>query len=137
MTTTTAANVDLLRGLYQLLADGDIDQAAEHLTEDFVANQPGRPEPTIGRTPWKQGTQYMRTAFPDLEVTIDEIFGHEDRVVVRVRFEGTHQGPLLDIPPTQRKVAFRSLELYRIEDGKVAEEWVAPDLMDLMRQLTN
>ncbi len=42
----------------------------------------------------------------------------------------------MDIPPTQRKVAFRSLELYRIEDGKVAEEWVAPDTMDLMRQLT-
>ncbi|MFB6723590.1 ester cyclase [Kribbella sp. NPDC056345] len=136
MTTTAAANVDLLRGLYQLLTDGDIDQAAEHLTEDFVANQPGRPEPTIGRDPWKQGTQYMLSAFPDLKVTIDEIFGHEDKVVVRLHFDGTHQGPFVDIPPTQRKVTFRSLELYRIKDGKVAEEWVAPDTMDLMRQLT-
>ncbi|WP_405062964.1 ester cyclase [Kribbella sp. NBC_01505] len=136
MTTTRAANVELLRDLYQLVADGEIDRAAEHLTEDFIANQPGRPDPTIGRAPWKEGTHYMLTAFPDLNPTVEEIFGHEDRVVVRVRFEGTHQGPLMDIPPTHRKVTYTSLELYRLEDGKVAEEWVAPDMLDLLRQLT-
>ncbi|WP_165956920.1 ester cyclase [Kribbella antibiotica] len=136
MTTTTAANVQLLRDLYELVTGGEIDRAAEHLTDDFVANQPGRPAPTIGRAPWKEGTQSMLAAFPDLQATIEEIFGHDNRVVVRLRFEGTHQGPLMSIPPTQRKVTFSSLELYRVEDGKVAEEWVAPDMLGLMHQLT-
>ncbi|TWD82451.1 steroid delta-isomerase-like uncharacterized protein [Kribbella amoyensis] len=133
----TQDNVELLQGLYKLLASGDLDRAAAHLTEDFVAHQPGRPEPSLGRDTWRAGAQHMLDAFPDLRITIDDIFGAGDQVVVRLHFAGTHQGPFLEIPPTQRQVEFASLELYRVEDGQVAEEWVAPDMLGLLRQLTS
>jgi hypothetical protein len=53
----------------------------------------------------------------------------------RVAFRGTHPGAFQGIPPTDKEVAFSSMEFNRVVDGKVEEHWVELDLFGLMRQL--
>ncbi|KOU19059.1 hypothetical protein ADK52_29415 [Streptomyces sp. WM6372] len=125
-----------MRTAYETLQSGDLDASATMLTEDFIANVPGMPDPLYGREVWKLGARAMLKGFPDLRIQVEDMFGVDDKVAVRVRFRGTHQGTFQGIRATQRPVDFRSIELYRLEGDKIAEEWVAPDMMSLMQQLS-
>ncbi|ONM46623.1 ester cyclase [Nocardia donostiensis] len=129
-------NVALLRTAYnRLMQHKDLDESLELLTDDFIANIPGLDEPRRGRDAWRFGVEAMHEAFPDLRVEIENIFSVGDEVAVRLRFSGTHKGTFQGIEPTHRTVNFRSLEHYRVVGDKIAEEWVAPDIASLMRQL--
>lgn len=133
---TPEKNIAVLRRGYETLQRGDLDASVELLTEDFIANLPGLPEPLHGREIWKLGAQAMREGFPDLRIDIEDIFGAGDKVAVRVHLHGTHEGPFQGIPPTHRPVSFTSIEIYRLEGNKIAEEWVSPDMMSLMQQIS-
>jgi predicted ester cyclase len=74
-------------------------------------------------------------AFPDLRLTVEDIFSAEDMVAARVSFRGTHRGEFQGIPPTVKEVAFSSIEIDRIVDGKVEEHWFEMDLLGLIGQL--
>jgi predicted ester cyclase len=52
-----------------------------------------------------------------------------------VAFHGTHRGEFQGMPPTGKEVAFSSIEINRVADGKVEEHWVELDLLGLMQQL--
>jgi steroid delta-isomerase-like uncharacterized protein len=130
-------NVTVVRAAFETLQDGDLDTCAEHLTENFIVNLPGLPEPLHGREIWKLGVQAMRDGFPDLRITVEDIFGADDRVAVRLHFSGTHTGAFQGVPPTHRKVTFTSVDIYRVEGDKIAEEWVSPDMFGLMRQIAD
>jgi steroid delta-isomerase-like uncharacterized protein len=127
--------VELVRRSFALFNRGDIDACADLLTPDFVANIAGAPGPSVGRDPWKQNAVMFREAFPDLHAEIEDIFGVSDRVAVRLTFRGTHRGAFLSMPATNRAVAFSSVEIYRVVDDHLAEEWVSPDVTSLMGQL--
>ncbi|MQS36471.1 ester cyclase [Streptomyces katsurahamanus] len=134
--TNAETNMALLRTAYQNLRNRDLDACVELLTENFIANLPGAPGPLHGREIWKQGTQTMLEGFPDLQITVEDMFGAGDKVAVRVHFRGTHQGTFQGVAATHRPVSFRSVELYRLEGDRIAEEWVAPDMITLMRQIS-
>jgi len=136
MNTTIDRNVALMRTAYQCVERGDLDSAVGLLAENFIANVPGTLEPLIGREVWRVGTQAMLEAFPDLQIDVQDIFGADDKVTVLVSFRGTHRGTFQQIEPTGRTVAFRSVEVYRIEGDSIAEEWVAPDILGLMQQIS-
>ncbi|MFD0339635.1 ester cyclase [Streptomyces sp. NPDC127117] len=136
MSMNPEKNMALMRTAYQAMQSRDVDAGAELLTDDFIANVPGAPDPLIGREVWKLGTRAMLEGFPDLRIEVEDIFGADDRVAVRVHFRGTHQGAFQGIEATQRQVSFRSIELYRFEGDKIAEEWVAPDMSSLMQQIS-
>jgi len=135
MTTTVERNKDLLRTAYRSLENGDLDACVESLTENFIANVPGLTDPLHGREVWRLGAQAMLEAFPDLKIDVQDIFGVDDKVTVLVHFHGTHQGTFQQFEATGRQVSYRSIEVYRIEGDKIAEEWVAPDMLSLMQQI--
>jgi steroid delta-isomerase-like uncharacterized protein len=136
MTTTPEKNITLMRTAYQAVENGDLDAAEQLLTENFIANVPGAPEPVIGRETWRYGTQEMKEAFPDLKINVQDIFGVDDKVTVLVHFEGTHLGSFQQFEATGKRVSFRSVEVYRMEGDQIAEEWVSPDLLSLMQQVS-
>src|SRR5690242_2258287 len=92
--------VELVRRSFELFNRGDIDACVEMLTPDFVANIAGAAGPNVGRDPWKQNALMFRAAFPDLRITIEDIFGAGDRVAVRLTFRGTHHGAFFGMPAT-------------------------------------
>jgi predicted ester cyclase len=48
---------------------------------------------------------------------------------------GTHQGELLGCRRAARPSSFESIDIIRLEDGKVAEHWGVTDTMTLMQQI--
>jgi predicted ester cyclase len=59
--------------------------------------------------------------------------------VLRWRFRGTHSGafwtPAGTIPATGRALKLTATLTYRLEDGKIAEEWAALDWLSVVQQL--
>ncbi|WP_405577653.1 ester cyclase [Streptomyces sp. NBC_01092] len=127
--------LDLVRDAFAALNRHDIDRCTELMTEDFAINIAGMPFQMRGRDAWRQNTDYLRTAFPDFQARIDDIFASGDRVAVRLTMRGTHEGEFRGIPATGRQVEYSSIELYRVADGRLAEEWIASDMETLMGQL--
>jgi steroid delta-isomerase-like uncharacterized protein len=66
-------------------------------------------------------------AFPDAHITINDIFGQGDQVVVRVVVSGTQQGAILGIPASGRHVQWDGVDVYRLSDGKIANIWAGDD----------
>lgn len=62
-------------------------------------------------------------AFPDIKVIISELIEEGDKVVFRGQFTGTHLGEFAGIAATGAKVDFEALEIFRLENGKIAESW--------------
>lgn len=92
-------------------------------------------ELSVGPQGTKQAIQLMLTGFPDLHVTIEDMVAEGDKVVTRFTTHGTQQGVLGGIPPTGRQVAISTIEITRIADGKIAEDWGLDDRLGMLQQL--
>jgi predicted ester cyclase len=104
------------------------------LAPGYIAHAPWLPGP-LDLEAWSQFTAAFVEAFPDLRLTVEDIFASEEMVAARVSFRGTHRGEFQGIPPTGKEVAFSSIEIDRMVDGRVAEHWFEMDLLGLMGQL--
>jgi steroid delta-isomerase-like uncharacterized protein len=131
----TTQDIELMVAAFSALNTGEIDRCQDLLSPDFIINLFGLPSPLQGRDIWRQNVDQMYRAFPDLRADIDDIFGSDGRVAVRLTFHGTHQDEFQGVPATGRRVTYQSLELYRIADGRIAEEWIASDISSLMAQV--
>jgi steroid delta-isomerase-like uncharacterized protein len=69
------------------------------------------------------------SALPDLRNAEQDIIAEGDIVSVRAVVEGTHKGELLGIPASGKHVRWDAVDVYRMKDGKIAEEWAADDLL--------
>jgi predicted ester cyclase len=78
---------------------------------------------------------FFEAAFPKYELYADEMTAEGNRVVVRARCKGRHEGMLNGIPPTYRTVDFPFVISYEIENGKIVHHWLVADQMALMEQL--
>jgi predicted ester cyclase len=107
----------------------------DHLIADnYTAHCPGASDIT-GREGFKQFVSSIRTAFPDLHFSVEYLLAEADRVVGRYRGRATHLGNLVGIPPTGRSVIVSWIDMSRIADGKVAEDWLHFDQLGLLCQL--
>ena len=78
---------------------------------------------------------HLFTAFPEDEVTIDEIVAEGDMVSYRGTETGTHKAEFLRIPATGRSATWTEIQFFRFRDGKVIEHWVDVDLFSWFTQL--
>lgn len=76
-----------------------------------------------------------REAFPDWKERIDHIVAEGDLVVLHFESSGTNTGSWLGNPPTGKKVRIHEFTILRIEDGRIAEQWLMPDIFSLRKQL--
>src|SRR4029077_14636888 len=68
-------------------------------------------------------------ALPDLRNVEQDVIAERDIVSVRAVVEGTHKGDLLGIPASGKHVRWDAVDVYRVADGTIAEEWAADDLL--------
>jgi predicted ester cyclase len=59
----------------------------------------------------------------------------EDSIAFAYTMTGTHQGPLMGIPPTGKRVSIRGLQISKFRDGKMVERWGSSDQLGLLQQL--
>ena len=109
--------------------------ADEVIAPDYVGRFPPYPD-VVGREAIKLFNRQTRTAFPDLELTIDELIAEGDTVVVRWTMRGTHLGELRGgIPPTGKPFAVTGTTTNHLVGGQIVEVWGNIDLLGLMLQL--
>jgi steroid delta-isomerase-like uncharacterized protein len=83
----------------------------------------------------RQVVMMLRTAFPDLHFTIEELVAEGDTVAGRVTMSGTHLGPFQGIPATGHSFEQAQTHFVRFRDGKVIEHRAVRDDLGMMRQL--
>jgi steroid delta-isomerase-like uncharacterized protein len=114
---------------------GDLDVIDEVVSEDFVLHDPLIPEEIRGREGLKEHVEINREAFPDLNITIEQLVAEDDLVAAQFTFRGTHEGsiPDFDIEPTGAEIEIAGMEFDRIEDGKLVETRLLYDTLDFMQ----
>jgi predicted ester cyclase len=84
---------------------------------------------------FKRTAARLRTACPDLQLSIEFMVAEADMVVARWTIRGTQKGPLGPISPTGKPVEFAGVNIFRIASGKIVEIWNHRDDLLLYQQL--
>jgi steroid delta-isomerase-like uncharacterized protein len=113
---------------------GNLDVVDEIYDADFVYHDPGAGE-IRGCEGYKQFVAMYRTAYPDLQFTVEDVIAEEDKVVGRWSSGGTHQGEMMGIPATGKRVTSTGMSIFRCEGGKIVEAWSSYDALGQLQQL--
>ena len=105
----------------------------ELFAADYLGHDPSGP--LHGPEGFKQFYATYRTAFPDTHLTIEDQIADQDTVASRWTATGTHQGPLMGIPPSGKRVRVTGITISRYASGKIAEEWFSYDTLGMLQQL--
>ena len=125
----------VVRRAFDEVAMGNMTTVDEIIGPEFVRHDlAGGPE-AHGPDGVKLLIAGLRTAFPDLQTTIDDIFSDGEKVVVRFTARGTHSGPLQGMAPTGREATWCGVNIYRVSGGQIRETWQLADGLGLLRQL--
>ena len=124
-------NKELVRGWFEALSRHDVDAVAEMVAIDFVNNS----STNQGREGVRAELDYWFSAFPDASISVEDLIAEGDRVVARVTSIGTHGGDFMGSPATGRRVSVQEVDIFRIENGKIAEAWAAVDFYGMLTQL--
>lgn len=77
----------------------------------------------------------LLNAFPDGRLTMSDQIAEDDKVAIRWRFTGTHEGPSMGLAPTGKQVDMTGISIVRIIDAKIVEAWEEWDNLGMMQQL--
>ena len=127
-------NKEKARRSWEIANQRNPDLIEEVYPPDFVWHEPD--QDIRGYEQAKQFVSTFFAAFPDLNITVEDLIGEGDKVVSRYTIRGTHQGETEDFgPPTGRQIELEGITIHRIEDGKIVEEWERYDNLSLLQQL--
>ncbi len=127
-------NMRIVRHIYEQVFDKhNLGVVDELYTSDFVYQSPG--DPDLHREGLKQAFGDYVSAFPDVRMTIEDMFAAGDRVAVRFTARGTHQGEYMGVPPTGKQVTVTSILIHRLAGGRMVEDWEWEDQLGVLRQL--
>jgi steroid delta-isomerase-like uncharacterized protein len=113
---------------------GNMAAADELAAPDFLDHNPFPGTPP-GLEGYKQGMRLFRAAFPDLEFILEDQIAEGDKVVARWTVRATHQGEVMGIPPTGKRVTVTGIDIVRFAGGKMVESWNLWDTLGLLQQL--
>ena len=113
---------------------GDLESSLAFTAPDATLN--GQP---LGRKGDKHRAQMLATAFPDQHYEIQEMIAEGDKLVVRWRMRGTHEGelvgPTMTTPATGKRLDIWGMSMYLMEGGMAKEIWERFDMMEFLGQL--
>jgi steroid delta-isomerase-like uncharacterized protein len=77
----------------------------------------------------------IRSTFPDTEITVEDIFAVDDKVVARWVASGTHSGDGLGVPPSGKRIRIAGVTIVRFDHGKIVEGWDNWDRLGMLEQI--
>lgn len=113
---------------------GTLSVIDDLVAADYVNHAAGL-EGARGPEGMKRFVTTYRTAFPDYTCTIEAQIAEGETVVTRWTVQGTHQGPLMGIPPTGKRVTLSGIVMDRLAHGKLAETWLQADVLGMLQQV--
>lgn len=124
-----------MRRFVEFINSGSEKLAEELISPDAVFHVPGRPEPMRGPAGYLAVIGMMRSGFPDIQWTLEEMIAEDDKVAARFTMRGTHQGSFSGVPPTGKTIAVQAMNFYRLSGGQFIEERGQPDLLGLLQRI--
>lgn len=113
---------------------GKLDAVDIFLSPDYRRHLSPTAEPLLldGQ---KQRIAGFLSAFPDVQIIVEDVFAEDNFVIFRSTMRGTHLGVFQGIEPTGKPIAVSLIDIIRVEHGKFVEHWGGPDVFDLLKQL--
>src|SRR5579871_541742 len=110
LTNTDQNKSTYRRFIQEVFNEGQLDGIEMYLSPTYVYHDapPGTPQ---GRDGVKQVVSTFRTAFPDLEISVEDQVAEEDKVCSRTTMRGTHKGDIFGVPATGRSVTMTGLTM--------------------------
>src|SRR5499427_6202066 len=132
--SSESAKAIVRRNTEEVQGRGNFEVFEELFADDFIDHTP---QP--GTTPDKAGVRklytYLRIAFPDFHAEIHRQLAAGDRVTTYKTYCGTHQGLFLGVAPTHRKIHFETVDVMRVQKGKITDHWGVGNLLSLVQQM--
>ena len=111
----------------------DFSGLDEIMRDDYIQHNSDVPQ---GKAGFKQFFVNTFTAMPDFKYTIKKIVAEGDTAMAYCTSSGTHTGGVwLGISPAGHKLEFNVVDIFRIQEGKIAEHWDVADSYTLFTQL--
>jgi steroid delta-isomerase-like uncharacterized protein len=127
------SKVNARRFFEEMQSQGNLTVADDIFASDIVFHTPfGDMHGPEGA---KQFVSKLRTAFPDLQVTVEDQIAEGDKVATHWTARGTHQDKFQGIPATGKQMEIRGIVISQIANGKIIEQWGNPDVLGMMQQL--
>ncbi|CAN5798575.1 hypothetical protein BH11BAC3_BH11BAC3_12050 [soil metagenome] len=133
-TANLDTNRDVVKKYHEVWSNGQVTALDKILAPDFVCH-------FIDGIEWQgidgadNSITSHRKSFPDWKEEIVDMISEGDKVVTRYKSTGTQQGPFNGLDSTGKKVTIYETSIYRIANGKIAEQWGFPDALSLDNQL--
>ena len=105
------------------------------LLDQMVAPEYVGPQGATGPAGFRGVVLGLRTAFPDIHYTIDDLVGEGDRVAVRWHWTGTHKGPFRTFPPSGKSFTNPGLAIFKFKDGKIVAAALETDRLGFLQQI--
>jgi len=122
------------RGWEEVVNERNLDAIEEVYAPDFVWHEPD--QDIQGYEQAKQFATSFFDAFPDLNITVDDLIAEGEQVVSRYTIRGTHRGETEEFgPPTEKQMVLEGITIHRFEGDKIVEEWERYDNLSILQQL--
>lgn len=129
-------NKELARKLVEeVLNQRKINMVDNLLIPDFIEHEELPPGIPAGREAPKVLFTMLHNAFPDFKATIEHLIAEEDKVILHMKWTGTHQGEFMGVAPTGKSISINVIDIIAIDDGRFTEHWGVMDRMTMMQQL--
>lgn len=131
-----ATNDAVVRRLYdQIWSIGNLDVVDQICAPNMICHDIDSAADIHGTQEYKELAATYRSAFPDLKTNLEDLIAHGDKVVVRWSAHGTHEGEMMGIAPTHRRVTFRGVDIFRFYAGKIQEQWSNYNALAVFQQI--
>jgi steroid delta-isomerase-like uncharacterized protein len=113
----------------------DIEKVLGFYAPECISDDVGQASPLHGREGLRAMLSAYWRAFPDLRFEVTDTVVQDSRLAIAWWAEGTHQGTIMNIPPTGHKVQVRGISIIDVKDGVVVRGQYIWDLAGMLRHM--
>ena len=114
---------------------GNLDAFDKLVSQDIVDHDAAPEQAIGGPAGFKAFFTMLRTAFPDINISVAHLTAHEDEIALAYTIEGTQTGAFAGIPATGKRINVRGMQIARYRDGVMIERWGSSDELGILKQI--
>jgi steroid delta-isomerase-like uncharacterized protein len=133
MMSKAKSNKEIVEALCEtVFVRHDLSTLDECMRDDYIQHNADVPQ---GKAGFKAFFEATFKAIPDFKYTLRKIVAEGDLVFMHSTTTGTHEGAWIGMPATGNRLNFDVVDMFRLEDGMIAEHWDVADTLSLFTQI--
>ena len=129
------ANKDIVRRFGEAVNNNNYEALDDIVASNFIRHSQATPEVQIrSLEEFKQFCKISAESIPDMKGTFEIMVAEGDFVAVYTTFTGTQKGPMGPFPATNKRMESKTMAIFRLENGKIADLWIEWDNLAMLSQ---